>query len=156
MNTYTSEIPGKKPRAIPAKVRAVRERILPMKADNSPDKAPDKPLKTPTKPRIPAKTTKPTMTANMPDLTQIKDTEGHPKPKKEGHPKAKKEGQHKRYKTKTTPEEIVAKHKEEHELDKTKYKTEMQAYLKERLKQGKNKLNLDNLIKQLEAKIKAA
>ena len=152
MNTYTAEIPGKKPRATPAKVKATREKILPVKAE----KPPDKPVKAPAKPKMPAKTAKPTMPANLSDLTQTKDSEGHPKPKKEGHPKAKKEGQHKRYKTKTTPEEIVAKHKEEHELDKTKYKTEMQAYLKERLKQGKNKLNLDNLIKQLEAKIKAA
>ncbi len=112
------------------------------------------------------------MTANMSDLTQIKDTEGQTKPKKEGQTKANKEGQNKlkkegqtktnkegqnkRYTTKTTPEEIIAKHKEEQELEKANYKAEMQAYLKERLKQGKNKVKLEHAIKQLEAKIKAA
>jgi hypothetical protein len=154
MYTNTSEIPTKK---ITTKVDAVRDKILPVKAKKQPKvlKPQDKLVKTPAKPKILSKTT---MTASMSDPEGM--GKAHPagmgKKHTEGVGKPSKEGQNKRYKTKTTPEEIIARHKEEQELDKTKYKAEMQTYLKERLKQGKNKIKLDHSIKQLEAKIKAA
>ena len=115
MKTNTSEIPSKKPRAIPAKVKEVRDIILPLKTLKTPDKllktlkSPDKPVKTPAKTMMSGKPTKPTMTANMSDVKQhIKDPEGmgkalhegmgkkHPegetKPNKEGQTKPNKEG----------------------------------------------------------------
>jgi hypothetical protein len=40
-------------------------------------------------------------------------------------------------------------------MEKQEYKAAMQKYLKDRLKQGKSKVKLDNSIRLLEAKMKA-
>ena len=160
MYTNTSEIPTKK---ITAKVNAVRDKILPVKAEKPPKalkpsekppkalKPPDKLVKTPAKPKMPSKTT---MTTSMSDHEGMGKAhhavmgKAHLAEMSKAHPEGETKPKNKRHKTKTTPAEIVAQHKAEHELDKTKYKTEMQSYLKERLKQGANKIILENPIKQ--------
>jgi hypothetical protein len=59
-----------------------------------------------------------------------------------------------RLKARTT-EEIAEGRNQERAKEKQEYKAEMQKYLKDRLKQGKAKVKLENSIKQLEAKMKA-
>ena len=54
-----------------------------------------------------------------------------------------------------TAEEIAEGRKQERAKEKQEYKAQMQKYLKERLKQGKAGVKLQNSIKILEAKMKA-
>jgi hypothetical protein len=54
-----------------------------------------------------------------------------------------------------TQSEIAEGKKQDRAKEKQEYKAEMQKYLKDRLKQGKAKVKLENSIKQLEAKMKA-
>ena len=57
--------------------------------------------------------------------------------------------------TKPTPAPTPDVRAQERAMEKQEYKAAMQKYLKDRLKQGKSKVKLDNSIRLLEAKMKA-